>query len=129
MRENNSVSLWIGTASTRAELDEYIRLGYTEDGALRPSPFMSDFNLPRWEESCREAEYYEKDTTSVREILSGFSYDDQIIPQFERQIGPALPKAANAVVLLYNLNHRPASATINSGTVSLHFIGVAEYRL
>ena len=127
MRQDGFVSLWIGKASTPAELDEYIRLGYTEDGELRPSQFMVDFALPRWDESCREAECYEKDTMTVQEILSGFSYDDQIIPQFERQIGPALPKSANAVVLLYNFNHQPASATASDGPVSLHFIGVAEY--
>jgi hypothetical protein len=127
MRQDGFVSLWIGKASTAAELDEYIRLGYTDDGELRPSQFMLDFALPQWDESCREAEFYEKDTTTVRDILSGFSYDGQIIPQFERMVAPELPMAANAAVLLYNFNHQPASATASDGLVSLHFVGVAEY--
>ena len=127
MRQDGFVSLWIGKGSTSTLLDEYIRLEYTEDGELRPSQFMMDFALPRWDESCREAEYYEIGMTSIREILTGFSYDDQIIPQFEQRIGPALPNAANAVVLLYNFNYQPTAVIAGDGRVSLDFIGVAKY--
>jgi|688.fasta_scaffold731812_2 hypothetical protein len=127
MRQDGFVSLWIGKASTQVELDAYIRLSFTDDGELRASQFMLDFALPRWDESCREAECYEKGTSNLREILSGFSYEDQIIPQFEKQIGPVLREVANAVVLLYNFKHQPKSATSSDGPISLKFIGVAEY--
>jgi len=127
MQKDGFVSLWIGKASTPDELEEYIGLCYTEDGDLCPSQFMVDFALPRWDESCREAEFYDNGTRNVREILLGFSYDDQIIPQFEQKIGPVLPKVANAVVLLYNFNHQPVTASASEGLISLDFIGVAEY--
>ena len=127
MREEGFVSLWLGVAPTADDLEQYVALTYNEDGELVPSQFMEDFELPRWEEACREAELLGEVGDSVAEVLSGFSYDSQLIEQFQRMLGESLTSPVNAAVLLYNFNHQSPTVTQSDGAIQLRFVGVAKY--
>ena len=52
-------------------------------------------------------------------LLGNFSYDNQIIPQFQEQIGTVLANPANAAVILYNYNHSAPTKLASKGPVSL----------
>ena len=98
MRRHGSVSLWIGNAPSDRQLDDYVRLTYSDDGDLVPSQFMQDLRLARWNDSCREAECVGT-TSSLATLLSGVSYAAEIIPQFERTVGRVLNPPCSAFVL------------------------------
>lgn len=72
MNESHFVSLWIGKVSSEDELEQYVRFRYDDDGALIEPQFMKDFELPRWNESLREAEYCPGVRKSASELLDGF---------------------------------------------------------
>lgn len=127
MREEGFVSLWLGVAPTADDLERYVALTYNEDGELVSSQFMDDFELPRWDEACREAEYLGDVGKSVAEVLSGFSYDSQLIEQFQQMLGESLTFPVNAAVLLYNFNHQTPTVTQSDGAIRLRFMGVAKY--
>lgn len=127
MRERNVVSLWLGTTSSAKSLEEYVRLGSDSEGDLVPSKFMNDFGLTSWDEDFREAATLEEDIRTIAEILEGFSYDDQLIPQFEKKIGEKVEYAVNAAVLLYNFKADPKQTEVNTEEVQLRFVGIANY--
>lgn len=88
---------------------------------------MEDFELPRWDEDCREAEYLGEVSNSVAEVLSDFSYASQLIGQFQQTLGESLTFPMNAAVLLYNFNHLTPTVAQSYGAIQLRFVGVAKY--
>lgn len=129
MREVGFVSMWLGVAPDPDTLERYVALTFSEDGELIPSQFMSDFCLPRWDEMCREAEYFSESGMSTAELLCGFSYDSELIPQFEQIVGAAPAFPVNSAILLYNFNHRDAAVKKTLGAISLNFMGVGKYSM
>ncbi|TWT38818.1 immunity 22 family protein [Blastopirellula retiformator] len=127
MREDGFVSLWLGVAPDADALSDYVALTYDEDGEVIPSLFMREFDLPYWDEDFREADTIDGPSDSVAEVLSGFSYNSQLIEQFQRMLGESLTFPVNAAVLLYNFNHQSPTVTQSDGAIQLRFVGVAKY--
>ena len=126
--KQDSVSLWLGTAPSDEALQEYVCMTYDADGDVVPSQFMRDFDIEWWDEDFQEVVFLDGKEREVKEILRGFSYDDQLIPAFEGQVGPTLAFPVNAVVLLYNYDNGSPLVTASKGDVALCFVGVTEYR-
>lgn len=138
MYEEGYISLWVGDLTSETELKKYVQLDYDEDGDLIPSQMIIDFKLfdekgdpNEYDESCMELHFYENKRKQLSDVLTGFSYDDQLLKGFEAVCGNEFDIDVNAVVLLYNYNNQ-----INSGdeirTESgspLKFVGVIQYEI
>ncbi|WP_313637003.1 immunity 22 family protein [Paenibacillus sp.] len=128
MEEEEFVSLWVGNIQTTEELNRLLAVSYSDEGDFVPSIFEKHFEIRRYEDAVREAEYYDSASSDLHQLLEGFSYDDKIVPRFEKLVQVELPSDINAVVLLYNFKYTGAivEATIQSNY--LRFLGTVEYQ-
>ncbi len=128
MREDGYVSIWLGVAPSMDALEKFVALTYNEDGELVPSQFMVQFGLPRWNEACREAECFEAFTDSLIEVLTGFSYDSQLVEQLQTSLEKSIRSPVNAAVLLYNYNFQNPRVIESHGALQLRFFGVCKFQ-
>ena len=126
MHQEGMVSLWVGHADSTSDLEDYLKMAYTEDGDVIPSPFARDFRIEHYDEDFREAQHYDKPSQSVSGLLRGYSYDNVIIPKFIQLLGDTLPMPVNAIVLLYNFKYEGEVESTASGPVTLRFMGVVS---
>jgi len=127
MKKEEFVSLWLGNISSPDELEKILKTSYTEDGDLIPSIFANSFNIERYDDSVREADFYEESSNSLSRLLEDFSYDDTIIPEFISVCGEHLTKNYNAVVLLYNFNYKGIKKKVSIGDGEFEFLGSVKY--
>ncbi|WP_379151057.1 immunity 22 family protein [Paenibacillus sp. sgz5001063] len=123
------VSLWVGNVQSSEELDRLLTVSYSDEGDFIPSIFAKHFEVRRYDDAVREAEYYEEVSNDLNQLLEGFSYDDEIIPKFNTLlVHEKLPKDINAVILLYNFKYTGeiVEATIQSNY--LRYLGTVEYQ-
>jgi hypothetical protein len=125
MDEDGVVSLWIGTAVSEAALERALDVSFSEEGDFLGSEFSRVLNLGYYDSGLLEAEYRPEDTTSLRELLRGVSFEAQIVPTLERQT--EFDEQVNCFVLLYNHRFSGKNVFFASG-VNLRFIGTANYR-
>jgi hypothetical protein len=128
MNEEGFASLWMGTGPSMEALLEYVALKYNEDCEIVPSQFMIDFRLDPWDENFREVAFREERWTTVASALEGCSWDDQVIPQFEKQIGKTLAFPVNALILLFDYNHQRETKNASTDGTSMRYMGVATYK-
>lgn len=128
MEKKGFVSLWVGNVQSSDELDRLLVVSYSDDGDFIPSIFANHFEIRRYDDAVREAEYYEEASDDLNQLLEGFSYDDEIVPRFDTLVEEELPNDINAVVLLYNFKYTGEiiEATIQSNY--LRFLGTVEYQ-
>lgn len=128
MEKEGFVSLWVGNVQSSEELDRLLVVSYSDDGDFIPSIFAKHFEIRRYDDAVREAEYYEEASDDLNQLLEGFSYDDEIVPRFDTLVQEELPNDINAVVLLYNFKYTGEiiEATIQSNY--LRFLGAVEYQ-
>lgn len=117
------VSLWVGNFSSKEELNNYLYISYDEDGDAIPSKFEEDFEIDYYDTDFREAGFFEKEITSIQEILKGCSYEENIIPAIISTIGETLQKPVNSMILLYNFkyNGQPSKRPMT-------FLGTLHYK-
>ncbi|EWH19897.1 immunity 22 family protein [Bacillus haynesii] len=127
MKKEEFVSLWLGNISSPDELEKILKTSYTEDGDLIPSIFANSFNIERYDDSVREADFYEESSNSLSRLLEDFSYDDTIIPEFISVCVEHLAKNYNAVVLLYNFNYKGVKKKLSIGDGEFEFLGSVKY--
>ncbi|MBX9434022.1 immunity 22 family protein [Bacillus paralicheniformis] len=127
MQKEEFVSLWVGSISSPEELEKILKTSYTEDGDFIPSIFAHSFNIERYDESVREADFYEGSSNSVSRLLEDFSYDHTIIPEFISVCGEHLTKNYNAVVLLYNFDYKGVKKKVSIGGGEFKFLGSVKY--
>lgn len=128
MEMEGFVSLWIGTTVSSEELDDYLEISYTEEGNLVPSRFATSFNISRYDEAFREADFYEEPSESLNDLLEGFSYDEDIIPKFKSLIGNEVEATTNAVILLYNFQYDGTVTEWSDTLTKFKYLGTVEYR-
>jgi hypothetical protein len=128
MEKEGFVSLWVGNVQSSEELDRLLAVSYSDEGDFIPSIFAKHFNIRRYDDAVREAEYYEEASGDLNQLLEGFSYDDEIVPRFTALVQEGLTNDFNAIVLLYNFgyNREIVEATIQSNY--FRFLGSVEYR-
>jgi len=128
MEKVGSVSLWIGITESGEYLDSLMEVQYSEDGDFEGSRFSNYFKIARYEDDFREAENLGESSVDIEALLSGFSYDDQIIKNFKR-ILPKLDTRCNTVILLYNFSYDGELNEFRDGSNCLRFVGVVDYEL
>lgn len=128
MEQEGFVSLWVGNVQSSEELDRLLTVSYSDEGNFIPSIFAKHFEVRRYDDAVREAEYYEEASNDLNQLLEGFSYDDEIAPKFNTLVQEELPNDINAVILLYNFkyNGEIVEATILSNY--LRYLGSVEYQ-
>jgi len=123
MLKEGFVSFWVGKINSSEELDN----SYSEDGDFIPSLFARSFDIERYDDAVREAEFYDDDDNLLSRLLEGFSYDDVIIPKITSLCGEQLQSNYNAVILLYNYKYEGEKMKTTINTSILDFLGVVEY--
>ncbi|WP_438491504.1 immunity 22 family protein [Paenibacillus sp. IHBB 3054] len=130
MEKEGAVSLWVGNVQSSEELDRLLTVSYTDEGDFIPSIFAKHFGIRRYDDAVREAEYYEEASNNLNQLLTGFSYDDEIVIvlRFTALVQEGLTDNFNAVVLLYNFKYTEEllEATIQSNYFK--FLGAVEYQ-
>ncbi|NMO94996.1 immunity 22 family protein [Paenibacillus lemnae] len=128
MEKEGFVSLWVGDVQSSEELDRILVVSYSDEGDFIPSIFAKHFEIHRYDDAVREAEYYEEASNDLNQLLEGFSYDDKIVPSYNKLVQEELPDDINTVVLLYNFKYTGeiVEATIQSNY--LRFLGTVEYK-
>ncbi|RIX50805.1 hypothetical protein D3P08_19095 [Paenibacillus nanensis] len=128
MEQEGFVSLWVGNVQSYEELDRLLTVSYSDEGDFIPSIFAKHFEIRRYDDAVREAEYYEEASNDLYQLLEGFSYDDEIAPKFNTLVQEELPNDINAVILLYNFKYTGeiVEATILSNY--LRYLGSVEYQ-
>ncbi|WP_191556529.1 immunity 22 family protein [Metabacillus idriensis] len=127
MQKEGFVSLWVGNINSYKELDNLLRISYTEDGDFVPSKFAHSFDIERYDDATREAEFYDDAGNTLSGLLEDFSYDDIIIPMFSLVCGEHLNSHYNLVILLYNFKYEGVKQKTNVDTSNLEFIGSVKY--
>lgn len=130
MERQGYVSLWIGSAKSDDELWEYAQMIYTEDGDYLPSQFLKDFDIDEdeFDKDFMEQIYVDLETGSLGDFLADCSYDDVVIPEFEKLTeGMGLGKF-HAGILLYNFQYDGRIAQTEHDNCKLRYVGSVEYR-
>jgi hypothetical protein len=125
-RRDKYVSLWVGQADSAASLDEYLKVEFSEDGDVIPSVFAKEFVIKSYDEDFREARVWDVPSCSLRDLLTGFSYDDIIIPKFTKLCGPSLASDANTVIVLYNFEYAEGRQEGIGSSVKVRYLGTVK---
>ncbi|WP_175639265.1 immunity 22 family protein [Metabacillus schmidteae] len=123
----NDVSLWLGWFNNYDEVEKYTEIKYDEDGDSIPSVFEREFKLGYYDRGLIEKDWISDAEDNVKKLLVDFSYDDQLIKQFNNIM---LNSKYNTIILLYNYNYEKDGRAVNSvdkNAYKLDFIGTAEY--
>lgn len=123
----NDVSLWLGWFNNYDEVEKYTEIKYDEDGDSIPSVFEREFKIGYYDRGLIEKDWILDAEDDVKKLLVDFSYDDQLIKQFNNIM---LNSKYNTIILLYNYNYEKDGRAVNSvdkNAYKLDFIGTAEY--
>jgi len=117
MIAENKVSLWLGCFENEQVFREYICESYDKDGNYVLSDFQKDFSIMRYDFDSVESDWFSHSFTDTESLLSGFSGDFVIIPQFSKMLQDTQIERFNSILLLYNYEY----------TGDLRFGGNLEY--
>ncbi|MBR0606357.1 immunity 22 family protein [Bacillus safensis] len=123
----NDVSLWLGNFGDFDEVENYTKVMYNDDGDSIPSVFEKEFKLGYYDRSLIEKDWIPEAEDDIKELLVDFSYDDQLIKQFN---DIQLNSKYNTIILIYNYNYEKDGLAVNSvdkDEYTLQFIGTVEY--
>ena len=129
MEEKGFVSLWLAKVESAVQLKSFMREDYTEDGDYIPSRFASLFDIEYIDSGFSESEFIGI-KSSLKDALKGASYDDIIIPKFERLLynnDEIAISDFNSVVLLYNFKYEGNTIEAKSIDYFFKFIGFASF--
>jgi hypothetical protein len=129
MEEKGTVSLWLGNFSSEELWAKYLEIVYSDDGDFEGSEFTKAFDIDYYDEDFKESDFYAQSSISPQMLLEGFSYDDQIISEFEQLIGSSLQKPYNCVLLLYNFRYDGTVIEAKKDDSILRYMGQTAYRL
>lgn len=146
MDEQRYFSIWFGLFDNEIELQKYTEViypSYDDDEDFDPqslfiddpndqlnSGFINDFDLDSGKYSADYDEdfsefYYKKDcTNNYKELLTGVSYDDQVIPKVT-EITSSFKEKFNCILILYNYRYQQFKKINEDGNVI--FIGTFKY--
>ncbi|AKC64194.1 immunity 22 family protein [Clostridium sporogenes] len=129
MEKKGYVSLWIGNIKSDDELLEYVDLVYTDDGDWLPSQFLKDFNIDidDFDDDCIERVCLEENVTSINKLISGCSYEDIVVPKYDKLTNGVSIVKYNAGILLYNFQYDGNVKSVNNKDYKFKFIGSVEY--
>lgn len=105
MIKENKVSLWLGFFEDDNSFKQYIKVSYDEDGNYIPSKFQESYAIKTYDLDAIESDWISDRCSDVSTLLTGFSNDYEIIPQFETLLDGKEIEKYNSIVLLYNFEY------------------------
>ncbi len=125
MIKENKVSLWLGFYENADDFKNYIKVSYDEDGNYIPSDFQKNYAIKRYDLDAIESDWISERCSDVESLLTGFSGDYEIIPQFRKMLEHKNIENYNSIVLLYNFEY----VNIDCVDQKLEYIGCADVSL
>jgi hypothetical protein len=102
MEKKGCVSLWLANVADAETLKASMAVNFTEDGDSVPSKFAEAFGIRRCNPDTVETKFVGT-KSNISEVLSGFSYCDEIVPDFaEKSVDVA---GFNAAVAMYEYRY------------------------
>ncbi|MDE6091788.1 MAG: immunity 22 family protein [Ruminococcus sp.] len=126
------VSLWVGCSESDEKLLDYISVDYGEEDDDDwdddyYSQFMKDFKIDDIDEDSMERIFLDTETGSIKCLLSGCSYEDKVIPEFEKIFVSG--GKFNSGILLYQHEYN-GNITINDNRYCrLRFVGTVKINI
>ncbi|MCU4766522.1 immunity 22 family protein [Bacillus toyonensis] len=129
MENPGVMSLWIGDFRTKQSLKEYVEIKFDEVGDRTQSKFMRDFNLDfiDYNQDLLESTLIEDSTTSLTTLLSGSSYETEILSQFVEHYGEELPEIYDSVIRLYDFEYDGDIDEVKFKSGNLIYMGSVVY--
>jgi len=125
MIKENKVSLWLGFFENADDFKKYTEISYDEGGNCIPSIFQKSFAIERYDMDKVESDWISERCSTAESLLTGFSGDYEIIPQFSKMLEQKNIEKYNSIVLLYNFEY----TGINRKSEKFEFIGCADVSL
>ncbi|MGH0543138.1 immunity 22 family protein [Bacillus cereus] len=129
MENPGVMSLWIGNFRTKQSLKEYVEIKFDEVGDRTQSKFMRDFNLDfiDYNQDLLESTLIGDSTTSLTTLLSGSSYETEILSQFVEHYGEELPEIYDSVIRLYDFEYDGDIDEVKFKSGNLIYMGSVVY--
>ncbi|MCU5098323.1 immunity 22 family protein [Bacillus wiedmannii] len=129
MENPGVMSLWIGNFRTKQSLKEYVEIKFDEVGDRTQSKFMRDFNLDfiDYNQDLLESTLIDDSTTSLTTLLSGSSYETEILSQFVEHYGEELPEIYDSVIRLYDFEYDGDIDEVKFKSGNLIYMGSVVY--
>lgn len=110
-------------------MTNYVELIYTEEGDFLPSPFLKDFNIDidDFDEDFLEKVLHEEEKEKVSELIAGCSYENVVIPLFQKSYGATLPDNINSAILLYDFYYDGEIKQTSNKEPNFIFVGSVSY--
>lgn len=124
-----SVSLWVGCSESDEKLLDYISVDYSEEDSYDYyySQFMKDFGIDDFDEDSVERIFRDRKTDSLKCLLSGCSWEDKVIPEFEKIFVSG--ERFNSGLLLYDYDY-DGNITVNENEYCrLKFVGTVKIKI
>ncbi len=118
------VSLWIGNAESDEKLLDYISYDYENDEI---SQFEEDFKIDDFDEDSTERIFHEEKTDSLKKLLAGCSYEDKVIPKFEKIFVSG--EKFNSGILVYDMNYDGNITVAENEYCRLEFVGTVKINI
>ena len=125
MIKENRVSLWLGFYENVDDFKNYIEVSYDDDGNYIPSNFQKSYAIKKYDLNAIESDWISQQCSDVESLLSGFSKDYEIIPQFQKILEYKNIQNYNSIVLLYHFEY----TNIDYVDDKLEYIGCVDVRL
>ena len=125
MIKENKVSLWLGFFENANKFKDYTEVFFDEDGNDIPSIVHKSFDIERYDMDRVECDWISDRCSTAESLLTGFSGDYEIIPQFSKMLEDKNIEKYNSIVLLYNFEY----TGINRKSENFEFIGCADISL
>lgn len=127
MGQLDQVSLWLGQFDTEEQLREYVNFIYLEDCVVKPK-FCNDFLIDFFDEDFIEAFIEGLPSNNVLDLLVGCSYDDVIIPKYEKLMMKGFNLKVNTAILLFNFKYHEKVLESTYNNKCIKYIGTVKYK-
>lgn len=125
MIKENKVSLWLGFFENMDDFKNYIKVTYDEDGNYIHSNFQESYGIKKYDLDAIESDWISEKCFDVESLLTGFSGDYEIIPQFKKMLEHRNIENYNSILLLYNFEYMSSDCIDEK----LEYIGCADVSL
>lgn len=120
------ISLWVGCSESSEKLLEYVSYDYETD---EDSQFMKDFQIDYLDEDFTERVFLDKKTDSIKYLLSGCSYEDKVIPEFEKMLKNIPNEKFDSGILVYDMKYNGNITVSENKYCWLKFVGTIKIEL
>ncbi|MDE5834765.1 MAG: immunity 22 family protein [Ruminococcus sp.] len=120
--------MWVGCSESDEKLLDYISIDYEEDEDRdEDSQFMKDFGIDYVDEDDIERIFLDRETDSIKCLLSGCSYEDKVIPEFEKIFVDG--KDFNCGILVYDIDYDGNITFTENKYCRLEFVGTVKIKI